>query len=170
MNHCDNCEATLDGNIATEAEICWDCWRNLKAEVKRLRERLQIDPGGSDKIDELEQALQFSEAALNNLKVEWKQTYAEMLAVDKRLIIEVTRLRKQLQELEQALEFAKAKSDVCGGEWCAKNRAEGRGPCGACAWCCNRFKQIAQRAIDIAKMPYKDPEDVAELLKLELEL
>ena len=31
----------------------------VKKEVKRLRERLQISPFGDDKIDELEQAVQF---------------------------------------------------------------------------------------------------------------
>ena len=37
-------------------------------EVARLRERLQFDPGGSDKIDELEQALQFSQHEVECLK------------------------------------------------------------------------------------------------------
>ena len=38
--------------------------------------------------------------------------------------------------LAARLAEAEAKAEVRGGEWCAKNRAEGRGPCGACAWCC----------------------------------
>ena len=41
---------------------------------------------------------------------------------------------------------AEAKADVCGGEWCAENRAEGRGPCGVCAWCCQQVTERAERA------------------------
>ena len=37
---------------------------SLRAEIDVLRKRLQFDPGGSDKIDELEQSAQFREHAL----------------------------------------------------------------------------------------------------------
>jgi hypothetical protein len=40
----------------------------------------------------------------------------------------------------------KAENAVRGGEWCAKNRAEGRGGCGACAWCCQQATERAERA------------------------
>lgn len=40
----------------------------LRAENQRLRERLQIDPGGSDKVDELEQALQFARNDIEQLR------------------------------------------------------------------------------------------------------
>jgi chromosome segregation ATPase len=50
-----------------DAEIAAD---DLRAENERLRERLQFDPGGSDKIDELEQALQFTQAENERLRTE----------------------------------------------------------------------------------------------------
>jgi hypothetical protein len=49
-----------------------------------------------------------------------------------------------------ALEFRAAKAEaelaVKGGEWCAQNRAEGRGGCGACAWCCKQQRDRAEKA------------------------
>lgn len=43
------------------------------------------------------------------------------------------------------LERVEAQEAVRGGEWCAQNRAEGRGPCGACAWCCKQASDDAER-------------------------
>lgn len=40
----------------------------LLEENKELRDRLQIDPGGSDKIDELEQCIQFLRHEIESLK------------------------------------------------------------------------------------------------------
>ena len=48
--------------------------------------------------------------------------------------------------LLDALDAAEAKADVIGGAWCAKNRAEGRGPCGSCAICCRDERQRAESA------------------------
>lgn len=42
----------------------------LNKTIKEYRDRLQFDPGGSDKIDELEQALQFKQHDLNCTKEE----------------------------------------------------------------------------------------------------
>ena len=52
----------------------------------------------------------------------------------------------ELEKLREQLTIAEAKADVRGGEWCAKNRAEGRGPCGACAWCCKQATDCAEKA------------------------
>jgi hypothetical protein len=67
------------------------------------------------------------------------------------LIIE--RLTKERDEAQWDAEMAKqerdearAAAEVRGGEWCAKNRAEGRGPCGACVWCCEDQKERAEKA------------------------
>ena len=57
-------------------------------ERSRYRERLQIDPGGSDKIDELEQALTLSRHTIDTLRrenaelrarVDWKMAQASAL-------------------------------------------------------------------------------------------
>lgn len=45
---------------------------------------------------------------------------------------------QEVRWLARELERARAEADVRGGEWCARNREEGRGPCGACAWCCQQ--------------------------------
>lgn len=45
------------------------------------------------------------------------------------------------ETLIQRLRIAEAAASVRGGEWCAQNRAEGRGGCGACAWCCQQVTQ-----------------------------
>lgn len=37
----------------------------------------------------------------------------------------------------------------------ATNRAEGRGPCGACAWCCKQASSIAEKAIAHAEAAEK---------------
>lgn len=52
---------------------------------------------------------------------------------------EIVELRARTLKLEAIV-------DVRGGEWCATNRAEGRGPCGACAWCCSQQRDRAERA------------------------
>lgn len=163
----------------------------LKSENARLRNRLQIDPGGSDKIDELEQAMEFlrhdrdlidetnkvifaqreklqdeldvSKAENKKLKDEWQKSHEEVFQI-------CARLKEEVEQLRWTKEVAEAKADVCGGEWCAKNRAEGRGPCGACAWCVARYKTLAERALVIAEMPYKDDEDIEELRKIREEL
>lgn len=50
------------------------------------------------------------------------------------------------ERAEWQLALAEAEVAVRGGEWCAENRAEGRNPCGACAWCCNQAIARAERA------------------------
>jgi hypothetical protein len=50
-------------------------------------------------------------------------------------------VRRQRDEAIARAEEAEAFASVRGGEWCAKNRAEGRGGCGACAWCCQQANQ-----------------------------
>lgn len=40
----------------------------LKKRIKEYEDRLQFDPGGSDKIDELEQALQFAKHSIEMLE------------------------------------------------------------------------------------------------------
>ncbi len=52
----------------------------LNNEVKRLRDRLQFDPGGSDKIDELEQALEFSQHKIECLERHLKE-FTEQLRI-----------------------------------------------------------------------------------------
>jgi hypothetical protein len=47
---------------------------------------------------------------------------------------------------EAERDVAVAKAAVIGGEWCATNRAEGRGPCGSCSWCCAQATARAERA------------------------
>ena len=56
-----------------------------RAEVERLRERLQIDPGGSDRIDELEDAAKCAQFTLQRLRAE------------------VEKLRTQLRDVAEAL-------------------------------------------------------------------
>lgn len=58
-------------------------------------------------------------------------------------------VEQDTDKLKWAGEVMAAALEVKGGEWCAKNRAEGRGGCGACtcAWCC---KQADDRA-DVAE-------------------
>ena len=67
---------------------------DLEKDVERLRERLQFDPGGSDKIDELEQALQFTRHEVDVLKVELERLRAEPTAAQEREAI-VTWLRSE---------------------------------------------------------------------------
>jgi hypothetical protein len=47
---------------------------------------------------------------------------------------------------EAERDVAVAKAAVIGGEWCATNRAKGRGPCGSCSWCCAQATARAERA------------------------
>lgn len=48
--------------------------------------------------------------------------------------------------LEDEVRDLKAKLSVRGGEWCAENRAAGRGGCDACAWCCKQWRDRAEVA------------------------
>lgn len=41
---------------------------------------------------------------------------------------------------------ARAEADVRGGKFCEESRAAGRGPCGACAWCCATQRDRAEKA------------------------
>ena len=50
----------------------------LRAEVERLREQLQIDPGGSDRIDELEDAAKCAQFTLQRLRAEVERLRAEV--------------------------------------------------------------------------------------------
>lgn len=52
----------------------------------------------------------------------------------------------RIRNLEARVEVAEAKAEVIGGEWCAKNRAEGRGPCGTCSICCGEERARAEKA------------------------
>ena len=67
-----------------------------------------------------------------------------------RRMMEAQAARDRAQGREKAeadrAEIAEAKAAVCGGEWCAENRAAGRGPCGACAWCCTQERNRAEAA------------------------
>ena len=45
-----------------------------------------------------------------------------------------------IRRLTDQLTSAKALADVIGGNWCKENRANGRGPCGACAICCKEVE------------------------------
>lgn len=47
------------------------------------------------------------------------------------------------------VEKAEAEAAVRGVEWCAANRAAGRGPCGACAWCCKQATERADLAVAV---------------------
>lgn len=59
---------------------------------------------------------------------------------------EELRLEDRVAELE-------AKLDVLGGEWCLRNRAEGRGGCGACAVCCQEARDRALAAeFEVARL------------------
>lgn len=51
-----------------------------------------------------------------------------------------------IKHLLARVEKAEAAAAVRGGEWCASNRAKGRGPCGACAWCCQQIMASLTRA------------------------
>lgn len=51
-----------------------------------------------------------------------------------------------IKHLMACVEKAEAEAAVRGGEWCAENRATGRGPCGACAWCCKQATDRAEQA------------------------
>jgi hypothetical protein len=50
-----------------------------------------------------------------------------------------------LAECLDEIERLEAVNAVQGGEWCAQNRAEGRGGCGACAWCCQQLRDELER-------------------------
>lgn len=67
-----------------------------KAEVERLRERLQFDPGGSDKVDELEDAMKYLRAEVKREKASatrgW-QTADELHLTVRDLKAEIERLR-----------------------------------------------------------------------------
>ncbi len=54
--------------------------------------------------------------------------------------------RRRAEAAEAEREVAVAKAAVIGGEWCAENRAAGRGPCGSCSWCCAQSKNRADAA------------------------
>lgn len=49
-------ECSRDVTLLDAFDVITQAWREEHHEVLRLRERLQFDPGGSDRIDELEQA------------------------------------------------------------------------------------------------------------------
>ena len=49
--------------------------------------------------------------------------------------------KAELDIAQWQLVTAKAKAAVSGGEWCAENRAAGRGRCGACSWCARLEQQ-----------------------------
>jgi hypothetical protein len=66
-----------------------------RGEVERLRERLQFDPGGSDKIDELEQCIQFLRHRIETLEVA-----ARMI----KLLGDDDELSNQLQDAAKLLE------------------------------------------------------------------
>lgn len=57
-----------------------------------------------------------------------------------------------IHSLVDRVEIAEAKSSVIGGEWCANNRSEGRGPCGACSLCCADAIKRAEEAERLLKM------------------
>jgi hypothetical protein len=57
-----------------------DSYMRLESERDELRKRLQFDPGGSDKIDELEMALQFSR---HNVTVEKARADAAQVVIKK---------------------------------------------------------------------------------------
>ena len=65
-------------------------------------------------------------------------------------------------------ELAEAQASVHGGEWCAETRAAGRGPCGACAWCCQQMR-IGREEDDLAWRKRLEKAE-AEVARLTLEL
>lgn len=69
---------------------------------------------------------------------------ADLTRVEMAHVVEmgkVAEAERQRDEWKERAEKAEAFASVRGGEWCAKNRAEGRGGCGACAWCCQQANQ-----------------------------
>lgn len=54
--------------------------------------------------------------------------------------------RDDVRRLAQRIAVVEAAAAVRGGEWCAENRAAGRGPCGACSWCCLQAVMRAEAA------------------------
>lgn len=68
------------------------------------------------------------------------------MSITDNILRERDQLRARLAEVERERDEARAVADVRGGAWCEKNRAEGRGPCGVCAWCCKQAVDRAERA------------------------
>jgi chromosome segregation ATPase len=121
---CDKCgvSSKLHMEIQEENRELRRQLQEKQGEVERLTERLQIDPGGSDKIDELEQALKFNQYALDSTKEQlgvmtscrdhWKNSYKNergvrestenLLAIANNEVVEVRRqngdLAVQLRE------------------------------------------------------------------------
>jgi hypothetical protein len=59
----------------------------------------------------------------------------DFLTALRQVEIERDEARGEVERLIARLTAAEAKAAVSGGDWCRQNRAEGRGPCGACALC-----------------------------------
>jgi hypothetical protein len=72
---------------------------------------------------------------------------AEMLAS---VTAAMRKLADALEAMQKRAEWAEAAAKgvqaVHGGEWCKKNREEGRGACGMCAACCEEWREKAEKA------------------------
>ncbi len=79
MADCRYCGVANDDD-SVEWYMCASCAAELKASTKiakRAAERLQVDPQGSDKIDELEQALEFMQFKLRVIEKDLNETLGE---------------------------------------------------------------------------------------------
>lgn len=130
------CQDCLGGRKEPH-HICQPCWVQLD-HARRLG-RAESQAESQERVERVGLEADGLHVRVAELEAE-KALYAETWA--RRTEGETEREARWAERLRAA----EAVADVRGGEWCAKNRAEGRGPCGACAWCCQQAKERAEAA------------------------
>ena len=78
------------------------CVRYLIEDHNRYRERLQFDPGGSDKIDELESAIELLRFDLEG----WKRTVVDLTHEKYQALCDVDKLKEFVQLVKECSENA----------------------------------------------------------------
>ena len=94
---------------------------SVEAEMKRYKDRLQFDPGGSDKIDELEQAMQFSRHAFKEAEGKYKpalEALHQIEEIESREVCSVCKGRGDTHE--QDGEFGRECSVCSGTGWASE--------------------------------------------------
>lgn len=154
-DRCDRCDRPLatdaDYDTVREGEGVHLCWREYGTLCEAIDWRAALN-AWQRRAEAAERNVTMVMASLEGTERERDAMRADLAAAladadaCQHFSTRAQRAEARAERAEERLTFAQAKAAVCGGEWCAQNRAEGRGPCGACAWCCSQATARAEQA------------------------
>jgi DNA repair exonuclease SbcCD ATPase subunit len=122
----------------------------LRAEVERLKGEVSYFAKTEEEYGRITQSLADAGLPVTTPSAQGRP----LMEVDEavRALIERTQ-KAEIATLLARTEKAEAEADVRSGKWCEKNRAEGRGGCGMCAWCWRLERDRAEKAeADLARV------------------